>query len=238
MRLRDLTTASMVALSAAWLDPERERPILAKYKRIAPWVEDIEAAHAGLHEVQSNTNAAPPDLATLNDRAFALDAIHDRKARGLHQALTAFADLSDNPNESAAFIALRDELLPSGRSIVNRSYLDQAGEASFIDGRLSPQSKALLQTTIACGAPLAKHVDAWKAAAFELGQAEAERVRLAKEIKQAAVVSLGKARNAWIAATKALLYTLEAEKGMSEADRRALLEPLETALGKIVGKRG
>lgn len=237
MGLRDLTTASMATLSAAWLDPERERPLLAKYKRIAPWIEDIESAHAVLHEVQSNTSAAPEALALLNERAIALDAVHDRKARGLHAALSGFADLSDDPNESAELITLRDELLPSGRSIVNRSYLDQAGEASFVDSRLSLQSKARLQTTLAVGFPLATHVEAWKAAAFELGQVEAERVRLVKESKQATLVSLSKARNTWIAATNALLYAIKGEKGMEEADRRRILEPMETALAKAAVKK-
>lgn len=237
MGKRDLTTASMVAISNAWTDPERERPLFAKYKRLAPWLEDVEAAHARLHEAQTSTKAAPPELIAINERAALLDAIHDRKVQGLHELLSALAKLSEDANQASEFITLRDELLPSGRAIVNRSYLDQAGEASFIDSRLSKRSKELLRDVTVDCIPLGKHVEDWKRSAAELGEVEAVRVRMAKEAKEVSIASLGKARNEWIAAVNAVVFAVDREKGMTVEDRRRLLEPLETALAKAARKK-
>lgn len=235
MGLRDLTTASMVTITGALVDPERERPIFAKYPRLLPWLEDIEAAHKGLYEIV--TRAPSPELSAMNERATFLDAEHDRKASGLFDLLTGLARVSDDDAEAARVIELRTQLFPSGRSIVNRTYLDQAGEASLIDSRLSETSRKLLDELVVHGLPLAKHVQAWQKAAAELGQIEGERVRLAKDEKSQSLTTIGKARNAWVAAINALLYVIERDKSLTEADRRRLLEPLETALAKAAAKK-
>lgn len=235
MGLRDLTTASMVSVTVALVDPERERPIFAKYPRLLPWLADIEAAHQGLYEIQSR--ARSPELAALNERATALDAEHDRKARGLHEVITGLAELSDDAEKALRLIELRDQLFPSGRSIVNRTYLDQAGEASLMDSRLSGPSRDLLRDVVVDGVALMEHVEAWQKAASELGQVESERVRLAKEEKVQSIASLGKARNAWVGAMSALRFVIDREKELTDGDRRRLLEPLETALAKTAAKK-
>lgn len=237
MGLRDLTTASMVTISGAWLDAERARPVFGRYARLAPWLEDVEVAHRGLYDAQTGGRTVSPELATLNERAAALDALHDHIARGLHAVLTGLAELScDRPAEASRFLGARNELFPSGLAIVNRSYLDEAGEASLRDARLSPSSQHLLRDVVVHAVSLEQHLSAWRAAADELGKVEADRAKRAKDENAQSIASLGKARLAWIGATNALLYVLDREKALTPEDRRQLLEPLESALAK--GKKG
>lgn len=235
MGLRDLTTASMVEITAAWIDPHQERSIIEKYPRLLPWVQDIAGAHGTLYDI--HTRAPSATLAALNERATALDAEHDRRARGLHSVIEGLIDLSDDPDEAAQLRELHEQLFPAGRSITKRSYLDQAGEARLLDSRLSDGSRRLLDTVVVHGKPLRKHVEAWKEAALELGRVEAERARLAKDEKEQELTTLGKARNAWIAAMNAFLFVLDREPTLTPDDRRRLLEPLETALAKAEAKK-
>lgn len=237
MALRDLSTASMVSITQAWVDPERERPVFARYPRLSPWIADIETAHSGLHEVQETICKTSPELAELNERAAFLDAEHDRKVRGLYDVLTGLASLTDSPGEAERFLTLRSELFPSGRSIVRRSYLDQAGEASLTESRLCDGSRELLRGIVVNGTPLVKHVEDWLRAARELGEVEAARTQRAQEEKARSMVSLGKARQAWIDAVKSVLYVVEREPSFTDEDRRRLLGQLEAALAKAEAKK-
>lgn len=235
MGLRDLTTASMVTVTAALIDPERERSIIEKYPRLLPWLEDIEAAHRGLYETQ--TRAPSPELAAMNEQATALDAEHDRRARGLYAVIEGLVELSDDADEASRLGELHEQLFPAGRSITKRTYLDQAGEAQLLESRLSERSRRLLGEVMVHGIALGKHVHAWQKTAIELGQLEADRVRLAKDEKAQVLTTLGKARSAWVSAMNSLLFVLDREKTLTDQDRRRLLEPLETALSKIAAKK-
>ena len=44
MALKDLTPQQMMHVTGAWLDPRRERPLLAGRKRVAPLLDDINEA--------------------------------------------------------------------------------------------------------------------------------------------------------------------------------------------------
>ena len=57
MALKDLSTAAMVTISYAWLDPRAERPLLESARRVAPLLEDLDAAHAGLLKYQKAERA-------------------------------------------------------------------------------------------------------------------------------------------------------------------------------------
>lgn len=237
MSIRDFTTTTMVAITGRLVDPERERSVLEKYPRLLPWLADIEEAHRGLYEVESNPTAPSAELVAMNEQATLLDSAHDRKVRGLHQAISGLADLSDNTDHAARFITLRDELFPSGRSIVNRSYIDQAGEASLVDARLSGPSRDLLRDTVIDGVTLLEYVEAWRTIAEELGNLEAKRIRRAKDEKAQTLVTISKARRAWIDTMNAVLLVIDREKSLTDDDRRRLLEPLETALAKNAAKK-
>lgn len=237
MGMRDLTTASMVTVTGALLDPERERPIFAKYPRLLPWLSDIEAAHEGLHEVQTLAPKVSPALSTLNERAASLDAEHDRLARGIFDTLSGLISLTEDTERASLLLRARDELFPKGLSIVNRTFLDEAGEAQLLDSRLSDGSRKLLCELPIEGVTLNQYVLFWQKAGLTLGEVEAERVRLAKDEKAQSIASLGRARLAWVSAMNALVFVIEREKELTQDDRRRLLEPLETALAKASAKK-
>lgn len=236
MALILLTTASMIMVTEAWGDPARERPVIAKYPRLLPWLDDIDKAHRALHEAQAASDIQP-ELKRLTEKATALDAEHDRLARGIHQTITGMAELTFDNEQSAALLQLRDELFPSGRSIINRSYLDQAGEASLMESRLSLPSRHLLAHVPVLSSHLGEYVHAWKEVAIELGDVERERIHLTRDQKDESATSIGKARKLWVNAVSAFRYVLDRERELSAADRRRILEPLDTALAKATAKR-
>lgn len=235
MALKDLTTETMTVISRDWLDPAKERSILARLARVSPLLVDLAIAHHDLLENQQPSPKVSPEMVALNQKVLELDARHDRLARSLHNILEGLVELTDDPDESASWRAVQDELFPQGKSITKRSYIDQAGEATRVEGRLSERSQRLLEEHTVGGVPLMHHVRRWQMAGIELGEAEKQRILLAKESPQ--TLSVGKVRNAWISAVNAILAMLDREKGLSEAERRRVLEPLETALAKAEARK-
>jgi hypothetical protein len=62
---------------------------------------------------------------------MALDDLHDRKVRGIFGVLTALAELADDAEKAAGYLDLRGQLFPSDLKAIQRSYLDESGEAPF-----------------------------------------------------------------------------------------------------------
>lgn len=237
MALKDLSSATMTIISRDWLDPNKERPLLLSLTRVAPLVVDLDDAHLDLLDFQEPALKVSAEMAALTERVVALDARHDRMVRGIFGLLSSLAELTEHSREAPRLLTLRDELFPQGKSITKRSYIDEAGEAARSEARLSFDSKALLRSLTVGSVSLGKLVDEWRATAIELGEVEKERILLAKDPKGTTMLSVGKARIAWIRAVNAILAMLDREKALSEADRRRILEPLETALAKVAAKK-
>lgn len=235
MALKDLTPRQMVNITAAWIDPERERPRLLSLKRCSVLLDDIEAAHEGVlktHRKQKKTN---DELAEIQEKQVALDQRHDRKARGTHAVLTGFADLADDPEDAALYLEIRDQLFEDGLKFTLASYADEAGEVRLARERLTPESKAALKALPTPGGNLLKAVQAWFAAGDELGKLDARRARLEAEAKQAPVEHPRggqlQARNRWIRVVRSVLQMLELEQVDAETERH-LLAPLQRELAK------
>jgi hypothetical protein len=229
MGLRDLSSAKMVAISGAWLDPSKERPLLERLSRVRPLLPDLDEAHHGLQVFQQRAPTGGEKARPMVPTTTRLDAQHDRLARGVHGLCGALAMLTEDPAESEAFLTLQRQLMPQGLSITRGTYLEEAGQAELVNERLSPASNALLESTQVRGRSLREYVDSWRTTAKALGTAEADKTRLAAEPSTG---SRGFARNAWTTAVNALLHMLEREKTLTADERRQLLEPLETALAK------
>ena len=235
MGYSDLTAETMTAISGAWLDPARERPLLMRLPRVAPLVVNVEAAHQGIVRYQEPRPKVSPEVAALTQRTMELDARHDRLARGLYDVLDGLSTLAENADDAQGWQDLQRELFPQGKRIVFRSYVDQAGEAERVDERLSEASRRRLEKFTLGGVPLMHYVREWQAAAKELGEVEQRRLVLAKEPPERP--TLREVRNAWIAAVKAVVAMLEWETELSEAERGRILEPLETALARAEAKK-
>jgi hypothetical protein len=154
MAYKSLTTPTMVTITGAWLDKEHERPLIESLPQAGPLLAGIEKAHKGLLQTQSAGEKDADSTTMLQRKQEDLDARHDRKARGVHGALTAFADLADKPEDAAALIALRDRVYPHGLKVVQWSYTDEAGEAKLLEKRLTQGDKELLkQLPVPGGSP-------------------------------------------------------------------------------------
>lgn len=234
MALRDLSIGTMLVITGAWLDPEKERPILERLTRVAPLLPDVEAAHEGLIRFQFKAQTASQKARSLMGRTTELDAEHDRMARGLHVICEGLALLAKTPKEAEAYLRLQAELMPTGLAIVTASYLEEAGQAELIDQRLSTGSKALLKSTKVHGKQLQTYVNEWKATARALGEAETEKARL---LGEEATGSVGPARNAWTGAVTAVQHMLRREPDLTAAERHRLLEPLEAAQAKAAAAK-
>ncbi len=146
MSLRDLSTQTMVAIVAPWLDPVRERKDIEALPKASILLSTLEEAKDELLATQTVSNSViPPELPAVQKEQADVDDTHDRKARGTYGALTAFTELVDDPDKAAKYLALRDKLFPRGMAVVNWSYTDEAGEAELVDGRLTSADRALLK---------------------------------------------------------------------------------------------
>jgi hypothetical protein len=195
-------------------------------------------AHQGLLDTQVSAEQAETKLTLVQKAQAKVDVRHDRKIRGKYNVLTGFADLADNEEEAASYLALRDSLTPHGLDVVRWSYTDQAGEAELTERRLTKDEKALLGKL---PTPSGTLLDAHKArvkAGKELGDLEKERVRLESLAPVATTrADAVRARNLWIRTVNAFAATLELEEGLSDADRERILGPLQRAEQKADRKR-
>lgn len=239
MALQDLPTQEMVTVTGQWLDPERQRPLIERCPRASPLLEDIASAHANILVFQTKAKREADEIPKLRARTSALDAHHDRLARGINYILLGLVELQNDLGKAEEFIKLRSELFPHGLEIVQRSYLAQAGDADMREERLSDSSKKLLEDACVKGGDhnqsLRACVNEWGKVARELGEVEAEKVRLAAA--EPSDISSSAARRAWINIVSLFLQTLELEKALTDAERRIILEPLRNAEAKAARKR-
>jgi hypothetical protein len=179
MSLRDLSTPTMVTIIAAWLDPERERKDIEALKKAAFLLPTLEEMKAELLATQvSPETTTPVEISAVQKEQVEVDGIHDRKSRGIYGALTAFADLVDDPDKAAKYLALRDKMYPQGLAVVKWSYTDEAGEAELVASRLTPQDHALLKQLHYPGGKLHDAHEARIGAAHQLGDLERKKQTL------------------------------------------------------------
>jgi hypothetical protein len=225
----------MINITAAWLDPGRDRARLESLTRVAPLLPDLQSAHDAMQKAHRRDSGASTELIDIQDQQAEVDQLHDRKARGIHGILTGFAELSDDPKDAAVYLELRDQLFPSGLKFITGSYADEAGEVTFARERLTHDSKLVLKALPTPSGNLMKGVNAWFAAGEELGVLEARRAKLEAQIAQskAGGVQGGqlRARNRWISVVRAVLQMIELQQPEAEVERH-IVAPLERALKK------
>jgi hypothetical protein len=144
MALKNLSSETMVTLTARLLDPERDRPVVETLPLVSPLLPAMELVHNGLLSRQHLIAAIERELAKVLDGISTFDKLHDRKKRGVYGCLTALAELTDDPVKAAAYLDLRDRLMPLGLMEVRRPYLEQVGDAQRMPSRLDDASRALL----------------------------------------------------------------------------------------------
>lgn len=236
MNLKDLSPQQMLHITAAWLDPERDRPHLQKLARVAPLLPDVEQAHEGVRKTHGKEKKNTTALADIQAQQLGLDKLHDRKARGSWNVLTGFADLADDPEDAAFYLELRNSIFTNGLKFITGSYASEAGEAQLARDRLTPERKAALKALPTPSGSLLKAMQAWIHAGEKLGELETARAKLEAEAEGTPQEgtpqgSQLRARNRWIRVVRCVLQMLELEDVDAETERH-LLAPLHRALEK------
>ncbi|MEO5728668.1 MAG: hypothetical protein ABI134_01065 [Byssovorax sp.] len=238
MSKNNLTSPTMVTVTTAWTDPKEERPLLASLPQAGALLPSIDKAHRGLLDSQTGASQTNVKLTALQKAQAVLDVRHDRQVRGKYHVLTGFAELADNEEEAAAYLALRDALTPRGLDTVRLSYTDEAGEAELTDRRLTKDDKALLGKLPTPNGTLLDALKARLKAGRELGDLEKQRAALESQAPAATTpADAVRARNVWIRTVNAFVGLLDLEEGLSEADRETILGPLRRAEQKADRKR-
>lgn len=232
MAYRDFPTTTMVELTAPWLDPAKQEPLLRSFPQTAGLMENIEEAHQTLLRLQPVESELRATIQALIAEIFELDRRHDRKLRGSFQLLTALAELAEAPEGAAALLTLRDTLFPQGLSAINLPYRDEAGHARLIAERLTDAQREALAAIPAGSTHLLAHLTDMIDTARTLGE-QAEALRLARErlaFDEGAVTraDLLAARRQWVRVVQRVEDNLSFTRA-TDAERALILGPLHSA---------
>lgn len=240
MALKDLSSETMVTLSGRLLDPERDRPVVESLPLVAPLLPAIRMVHDGVISRQHLMAAIEREVGRVLTGMGTADNLHDRKKRGVHGYLTALAELTDDPVRAAAYVDLRDRLMPLGLMEVRRSYLDQVGDAQLLPSRLNDGSRTLIASITTPEGPLQGQVDQWIAAAAELGQLDERRAQLEAERSTGQDASPGEAyamKLAWIRVMRSVINMLETDPQATPEIKDRLLAPIRRAEAQAARRR-
>lgn len=232
MALKNLSSETMVTLTARLLDPARDRPVVEILPLVSPLIPAMEMVHNGLLSRQHLLAAIERELAKVLDGTSTFDKLHDRKKRGVYGCLTALAELTDDPVKAAAYLDLRDRLMPLGLMEVRRPYLEQVGDAQRLPSRLDDASRALLASIATPEGPLQSHVDQWVEAALEIGRLDERRAQLEAQRSTDFGSSPGDAyaaRLSWIRVLRSVIEMLEVDPRATPEIKQRLLAPLHRA---------
>jgi hypothetical protein len=232
MAYKNFTTQTMVTITGAWLDKTHELPLIESLPQAGALLPSLEKAHNGLLHTQHMGVQADTELSAIQEESSEADGRHDRKARGLFNVLTGFADLADDPVLAALYLALRDRIFLHGLKVIQWSYADEAGEAKLVDGRLTADDRALLKELPMPGGKLIDAHTARVKAGNKLGELERKRIALTSQPDDAEAPTQGdvvRARNNWIRAVNAFVATLDLEDKLSEASWERIIAPLREA---------
>lgn len=232
MALRNLSAAAMVSVSSSWLDPARDRPLIEALVLVAPLLPALGQVHGDLLTKQHLRVSLESEIASLIEAEATVDGIHDSAKRGVHTLLSALAELAKAPERTAAYLDLRDRLMPLGMMEVRRPYLEQVGDAEALPARLDTNARALLESIDTPEGPLKSHVDTWIAAAGDLGRLEKRRAEIEVQRTTGQSVSASEAHSAkltWIRVVRAMLNLIEVDPTATPEIKERILTPLYRA---------
>ncbi len=233
MSLKRLTTDEMNQLTAPLVTQGNPaRAALEKVAVLASLMPQLVAAHEAVLAVR--TVVEDPKLRELSAREAELDAEHDDRVRGIYNALTALAQVSGS---GAELTRLRDMLFPDGLEHTRRTYRGEAGHAAAVANRLDADMQSRLKAVDLHDRNLLDLVNAWLAAARELGELEDQRARLSPAPSTTAEITA--ARTTWIRVVNALVANAELAGLEAETDRllfSALRAAEKTAQARGRGK--
>ena len=237
MPLKNLSTEAMVSVSAAWVDPKQDRPLLERFKMLQPLIPVIEKTHRNLLKTQVNVASGSSELAEIQSEETRVDALHDRKLRGTYNLLTGLADLAENAVDAQAYLDLRDRLFPGGLQMTKATYAAEAGAVEMVKDRLTPADRKLAKAIPVFKGKLHDQIDTWIEAGKRLGALEQKKSRVAAPAgpSKSDAASM---RNAWIKGANALETTAGLEDGFDDAVHQKIFGLMERLLAASERRKG
>ena len=146
MNLRSLNSATMAALSSAWVEEQKDlflsvQEIAGLWPQIKDNYDDLMAIQEALRKQQA--------IKELNEEIAKTDRRYDAELRVIWYALEAHVEWAfarERVDQAARLEKLRATLLPEGLSWVTRTYLEEAGNATRVVAQLQPAERALLES--------------------------------------------------------------------------------------------
>lgn len=240
MNLSLLSTETMLAHSTEWLEQDELRALLEFDPLGQSILVKVAGAHDRLRKQQHQRTLTLRLVERLRDELEQLDATHDGAARAVYFALTALLHGLSGDERVAAFSQLRDTLFPEGLSVVNRSYLDEAGEAVELEERVTPEMLTLLASVPFADRTLADVYREWIAAGKAIGQHAQQRARIQASLSTdgtaAADIDVRSARRQWVATVVTFLRVLDL-LDLPEKARETLVSPLQISVKAALASR-
>lgn len=236
-----LKTDVMLQLNRAWIEPTQVRPVFERVSLITALLPFLEQRQRDLVASRSPLARDFSELDALLDQIKEVDDVHDRKARGSSYTLRAFAQLADDPAVREELDELRELIFPTGLSITQKTYREEAGNAEAVAEKLTDAVRARLSALPTPQGSLLDQIEAWLQAGRQLGALEDQRALLAQRLNAAAPpISETKARRAWINMARlveTILENLSADGNVAPEDVRAILTPVHTAIQQATSRR-
>jgi hypothetical protein len=232
MALKDLTPATMLEISGAWLGPKRA--LFDQMPRAQSMLGDLEQAHDNLSDAMGAQ--ADTSLDDMTSQQQALDALHDRTARGVNFVLTGLAELASDDATIADTKELLSVLFPKGISIINASYLDEAGTAKAVEASLTDAHKKSLKAINLPTGSLLASVKTWFKAAADLGTLTQQKAEAAANPPRKVTPNLLAERTAWARVVKGILSMIEFDAPPEDVLTQ-IEGPLNQELAKATKKR-
>ncbi len=155
MSRNDLSVEEMLQICNNWLDETSPaNAVLRKHPELKLMIPKIQSVVSALSLVTSGNK---PMLAALVDKAYSLDADHDRIVRGLFGCFNGLIELEGDSD----ITNLRDWMFPDGLSHTTASYQAEAGHASKIQSEMTSDKKKLLQAIKLHGSTALDYVNQW-----------------------------------------------------------------------------
>ncbi len=236
MALRDLSIETMVTIVGAWVSSKRDRSVVEKYPKLAPFLPDLDHLSDVLLSAGRSTTKVPDELAAVRAEIKALDDRHDAVVRGIDDVLSGLANLAPKASTRATLDALREVLLPEGRQVVNWSLRRQGGAAERAMTRLSPTQKKALREMKIPGGTLLGFLDERVKLARQLVDLDRRRMALVAAAESKSSVGTYDATLAFVRTVGLFVAIVEASK-VDAADRDRLLGALESALDQAESRR-
>jgi hypothetical protein len=216
-----LSDAQLSELSNAWLFDADLRAAIERYALLKAMLPELQEAHDAL----IGLDAPGAKEARYKGELLDADVAHDRASRGALEVLTGVLTLTGD----AKLGALITFLYPTGAAINAKTYMDEAGEGTRINAKLSAEQKKLLGAIqLHDKSSLLDHVNARIAQARRMGDLLDAR---ANEGASAAPVVQEETRRGvrsrWMVVARAMLQNMGVAK-VSADDARLLTAKLTT----------